>query len=355
MRKFLLAALGLSLLITLNAQNVGINTNTPDSTLSVTNKLLIGGMQGDVVFTDDRGSIKFPPTTAPNEPMIYLFTSGTSNADRMVLSHSPSFPSYGLQYSDSQDVFYFLGNGEKVLSIALGSKRVAINTDISSSFRLGVNGNVHIISGFEASLTQNGYLQTGSTNDLNLVMDDNELTARNNGTASPLFLQPNQGNTIIGSTSDWGSSLHVRNSPGMNALRVQVDGATEFLVDSTGQVIVNGFNKKAGYELNVDGQIVCEEVLVQNSTNWPDYVFDEDYDLPSLLEVEAHIAEYSHLPNVPSAAQIEKDGILLAEMDKTILRKVEELTLYMIQQSKEIEKLKKENAELRILFQNDQK
>ena len=65
------------------AQNVGIQTISPDSTLSIANKVEIGGAQGDILFTDDEASIIFPATTLPNSPMMYMFKSGGSNDDRM--------------------------------------------------------------------------------------------------------------------------------------------------------------------------------------------------------------------------------------------------------------------------------
>ena len=90
---------------------MGVETLNPDSTLSISNKVEIGGSQGDIVFTDDEGSITFPATSAPNSAMINMFASGTNNANRMVIAHSPAYPSYGLEYRDGGDEFRFLGGG----------------------------------------------------------------------------------------------------------------------------------------------------------------------------------------------------------------------------------------------------
>jgi hypothetical protein len=101
-------------------------------------------------------------------------------------------------------------------------------------------------------------------------------------------------------------------------------------------------NNPNGYTLAVNGKIGAKDVQVETaSTTWPDYVFAKDYQLPSLTEVEKYIQENKHLENVPSAKEIEKNGHSLGEMDKILLKKVEELTLYVIQQQKEIEELKK--------------
>ena len=72
---------------------------------------------------------------------------------------------------------------------------------------------------------------------------------------------------------------------------------------------------------------------------WPDYVFDKEYNLLSLKEVEQHINEKGHLPNVPSAKEVEKNGFSVGEMNKKLLEKVEELMLYTIQQEKRIKAL----------------
>jgi hypothetical protein len=101
-------------------------------------------------------------------------------------------------------------------------------------------------------------------------------------------------------------------------------------------------NNPNGYTLAVNGKIGAKDVQVETaSTTWPDYVFAKDYRLPSLTEVEKYIQENSHLENVPSAKEIEKNGHSLGEMDKILLKKLEELTLYVIQQQKEIDELKK--------------
>ena len=74
----------------------------------------------------------------------------------------------------------------------------------------------------------------------------------------------------------------------------------------------------------------------------PDFVFDKDYKLMSLKEVDQYIAEHKHLPGVASADEMKKDGVDLAKMNMDLLKKVEELTLYVIEQKKEIEKLKRQ-------------
>lgn len=103
----------------------------------------------------------------------------------------------------------------------------------------------------------------------------------------------------------------------------------------------------AGVKLAVGGKIVCKEVEV-TLTGMPDYVFKSDYKLRSLYEVENFIKANSHLPEVPSEAEVVANGLNLGDMNAVLLKKVEELTLYMIE-------LKKENDALKSRIENLEK
>jgi len=102
-------------------------------------------------------------------------------------------------------------------------------------------------------------------------------------------------------------------------------------------------------KLTVKGNIHAEEVKIDLNVPAPDYVFKKDYNLRSIEEVENFIKENSHLPEIPSAKEFEQNGIMQAEMDMNLLKKIEELTLYTIQQEKKINKLEKENESLKMI------
>lgn len=128
------------------------------------------------------------------------------------------------------------------------------------------------------------------------------------------------------------------------------------LVDSTNMNLVTTGSVGIGttnltHKLAVKGTIRANEVIVD--TGWADYVFAEDYDLAPLSEVEAHIEENGHLPNIPSASDVATNGVSLGEMQSLLLVKIEELTLHQIRQEKllvtqriEIENLKKHVSEI---------
>jgi Head domain of trimeric autotransporter adhesin len=102
----------------------------------------------------------------------------------------------------------------------------------------------------------------------------------------------------------------------------------------------NNLTSGVGYKLRVGGKIMSEEVRVELQSSWPDYVFDKKYKKLSIAELEKYINTNNHLPNIPSAAEVEKDGQNLGEIQRKMLEKMEELTLYVIELKKEIEKLK---------------
>ncbi|QLG46776.1 fibronectin type III domain-containing protein [Costertonia aggregata] len=95
-----------------------------------------------------------------------------------------------------------------------------------------------------------------------------------------------------------------------------------------------GTDDPGTWKLAVNGNVRAKEVKVE--TGWSDYVFYKDYPLPTLEEVEKHIKEKGHLINIPSAKEVEQNGIRLGEMNKLLLEKIEELTLYVISQKKEL-------------------
>ncbi|PWG78068.1 hypothetical protein [Pararcticibacter amylolyticus] len=95
-------------------------------------------------------------------------------------------------------------------------------------------------------------------------------------------------------------------------------------------------------KLSVNGKIRAQEIKVE-AANWPDYVFAQEYVRPSLSQLEAYIEANNHLPEVPSAREVNKQGVELGEMNVLLLKKIEELTLYLIEKDKE---LKDQNGQI---------
>lgn len=129
--------------------------------------------------------------------------------------------------------------------------------------------------------------------------------------------------------------------------RLHHSGTNQFTVHPNGQVGIGTGNTSLGnHKLAVEGTIGAREIKVQ-STGWSDFVFEREYDLKTLEEVEKHINEKGHLPEIPNEAEVAENGINLGEMDAKLLQKIEELTLYMIDMNKRMNQLEIENTELK--------
>ena len=180
---------------------------------------------------------------------------------------------------------------------------------IDPSGRVGIHGlpeaKFNIRSGDDASLTSHGYLMLGTVAGSSIVLDNNEIIARgSNGAAGNLVLQNDGGTVRIGSVA-----------------------------------------VPAGYKFGINGKMICEELKVKlASSGWPDYVFANNYKLRSLPQLEKYIQQNKHLPNIPSAAEVEKNGLEVGDMQKKMMEKIEELTLYVIDLQKQVNELKAKNA-----------
>jgi hypothetical protein len=146
-----------------------------------------------------------------------------------------------------------------------------------------------------------------------------------------------------------GFSFYTAPSGAANAPVVFTRG---MVIKQNGNVGIGSSNPDA--KLTVKGVIHAEEVRVDLTVPGPDYVFEADYDLPTLPEIQTYIKANKHLPEIPSAKQMAEEGLNLKEMNILLLKKVEELTLYLIdlnardqQREAEIKKLTQEIASLK--------
>ncbi|HLV61866.1 fibronectin type III domain-containing protein [Galbibacter sp.] len=160
-----------------------------------------------------------------------------------------------------------------------------------------------------------------------------------------------------------GNASAISNTVSVTTLEQPIGGATAYTTENANLPTIDwqsnnfvasgnvgvGTEVNPAYRLAVAGNIVAEEVRVALQGNWPDYVFENTYELPSLNEVEEHIKVHKHLINIPSAYQIQQQGIALGDMDAKLLRKIEELTLYAIAQEKQIQQLQNQNEKLKEL------
>jgi hypothetical protein len=267
-------------------------------------------------------------------------TLGTSTNNNVGIGiATPSFPLslFGSTSSGTYAQFAHTGTGNTsndgfIVGVGADSQGVILNRE-----NTGIDFYTNNIK--RVLIANNGYVGVGTdTPSFPLSL----FGSTSSGTYAQ-FAHIGTGNTsndgfIVGVGSDSQGVILNRENTG---IEFYTNNIKRVLITNNGYVGIGTVNPDS--RLTVNGDIHATEVKVTSSVPAPDYVFAPDYKLKSLKEVEEFINKNSHLPEIPSAKEIEKNGLFLAEMNMNLLKKVEELTLYMIEQSKEIETLKKEN------------
>lgn len=228
-------------------------------------------------------------------------------------------PIYKLSVYDSQfNLGYFKranGGGGAGFTLENGSS-IAIN------FGIGANAIQNFFAGLNGGSDNFLYVQGGTNGFFNLKSD-----AKMGWVTSP-----------TDATSFSPDTYFYRNS----ANNIRTPGS--LLIDNN--VCIGTIDPK-GYKLAVNGSAIFTKAVVKQNANWPDYVFANDYDLYPLTLVEQFIKVNKHLPEVPTAKEIEKNGLDIGNNQTLLLKKIEELTLYLIEQNRSINDLKKENEQLK--------
>jgi hypothetical protein len=244
---------------------------------------------------------------------------GTTSPSFILHSRATGGPSIALAIETDQTEAYlsFKASGTSTLSSvrvgALGENLLFLNNGAVERMRIDGNGNVGI----------------GTTNpDSRLAIDASDNTALSiKRTGSPRAYLGDSG-------SNDGGDLLLYTSTGSLSTMIRGSAASYF---NGGNVGIGTTNPT--YPLSVNGTIKAKEVIVE-TIGWSDYVFNDDYRLAPLSEVEAHIREKKHLPGIPSAAEVAEQGISVGDMQAKMMAKIEELTLHLI-------RIERENAALR--------
>lgn len=193
--------------------------------------------------------------------------------------------------------------GQIVVRDNAGTDNIILDGDQSG-------GRIEVFNGPPATVAGiiSGHVQLGLRTQPNLVMDHESIIARNNSATSVLHLQPHGGAVGIGIEA-------------------------EVIPD--------------GYIFAVDGKAILEEVEVQLSGAWPDYVFEPDYKLMPLAALQEHVRARKHLPGIPSASDMTGERLAVGEMQTRLLEKIEELTLYVLELNGRLDQAAAESAALR--------
>jgi len=320
--------------LSIMAQNVGIGTNSPFD------KLTVQTLPTSYGITHTDGTIKMSTFiggstgggwlgTQSNHPLSFF----TNNSSAQITLATNGFLGIGTN-TPGAPLSYPNALGNKISFWRAGPNNdfgIGINTGVMQLYTAGTDkiafgwGNTNAFNETLSIFTGSGLLsypnvlgnkisfwRAGPNNDYGIGINTGVMQIYTAGTDKIAF--------------GWGN---------VNAFNEKITFLT-----GTGQVGLGTTNIGA-YQLAVNGNIRSKEVVVE--TGWADYVFDHNYPLKTLEELEHFIKRNNHLPNIPSAKEIEENGLHLGDVQKRMMEKIEELTLYVIELKKEIETLKKKN------------
>jgi len=296
-----------------NGGYVGIGTTNPDGLLEIYSPV----RKRSVIF-NEAGSIKFKYSELASGGWAmgsYFIGYDGTLFDGWRALGSGSTLKY-LYAGGSYSAPHFVIKPDGKVGIGTTSPDAKLETYLSSSGKalslIGKNKDIELYIGHSTRTTHGFYWKYVGTRSGNL--NDLELWSQNMSGDDKLIYQVHQnGNLKFG-----------------QKIGIACEGGTN------------------GYNLAVKGTIGCGEVIVEDVKGWADFVFEPDYNLMSLSELDNFIQENKHLPEIPTTEEVEENGISVGEMNAKLLQKIEELSLYVIelqkqneQQNKEIEILKK--------------
>lgn len=188
-------------------------------------------------------------------------------------------------------------------------------------------------SGATMTINSSGYVGIGTTSPSDKLTVSGTLALFGNGLDGSTYQR-----SVIFADGVYGLLIEAPKNNAGERTDIQINwrggGPSPFFAQgSTGDVGIGTTNPK-GYKLAINGKTITEEVVVKLYGNWPDYVFENNYKLPSLSELEQFIKTNKHLPDVPTADEVKENGLSLGEMNILLLEKIEELTLHLIEQHK---------------------
>ncbi len=340
----------------------GVFSNWLDTGYSATAYNLLG-------FTNQHAGFGIADGNNIVSPMIWMYAN-ERNAFRVRTIN------FNTNITSGTDLFTVRANG----NVGVGTAKPTSVLDVHTTDDNTPTGIV-ISQGTTSNNRNSGRLFFENLGELNnsfaIVKIDDRLSFRSNSQAgissgTEHFNIKNNGVVGIGISNPEHGKLHINGNgagqginlwthSGETTSRIWIDNQKKTFHLSKGDNPINGItisnNGLVGIgevdpdsKLSVNGNIHTKEVKV-DLIGWSDFVFENNYNLPTLKEVEQHIKEKGHLKDIPSAKEVAKNGILLGEMDAKLLQKIEELTLYTINQEKRIKSLESKNEKLILLVE----
>lgn len=287
--------------------------------------LYINGADGPVTIGDDLGGankLEVRTSHANDGIRISQKSNGYGAATLYLNNMTAGGKNWGLcstgngsfQGSGNFSIYDFNSNSDR-LFINGSNGRVGIGTTNPGS-RLEVSEDIYSkVSAFTTTANKAGLWALNTQNSYGLVVDG----------------------------SGVGHIVNNINGPEFNLINFQQSNSAPQVWIGTRKPIT----PHTDFKFAVDGKVLAQSVYVTPVSQWADYVFAPDYKLATLSDVEKFYKKNSHLPEIPSAKEVEEKGIDVGEMNTLLLKKVEELTLYMVDLNKKVEKLEAENKSLK--------
>jgi len=261
-----------------------------------------------------------------------MFENGDAHPVRAVFSHSPLLPDKGLFYDDQIENFLF-GNG--LSGIWLDIDQPALGIGISDPYNSLIVAGVSDETPAILRIGNSGAFD--QTNSGALIFDEDINAALAPDNFCGIALRYNGATNRLDYLGDCADNTSLDNA--RLIMSMSRDGNVGF-----------GTEPDSMYRIQIAGDMRAEEIIVE--TGWADFVFEEEYNLRPLSEVESFIQKNGHLPDIPIGTSIESKGLSVGEISMRFMQKIEELTLYSIDQDKRLE-IQNEQIKLLISLTND--
>ena len=298
---------------------------------------------GATDYTWRSGNVGIGSNAAATNAKLYLFNTMTGNSHSTLGGYSP-----GIKFNTS--TFAAADWDQSTIGLASGANQFLSNSLANDFIFTNNTGGANILFGTctggssieRMRIASTGRIGIGTNNPSSLLhIQNGNFQITNSGALTGLAnaktgLSFGSNVTSMAAPTDY-SWIQSSNGPLLlNPL------STTTLTTQANNYVAIGYSANTsttpglGYNLLVAGKIMCEElkIKIKSGSSWPDYVFSADYKLMSVDSLQRFIIQNNHLPDVPSASEVEENGIMAGEMSGILLKKIEELTLYMIEQNK---------------------